>query len=190
MLDKIEAIMEALKKECFLPALALALTIPDICGKVEYPDLYTGRRYIEWFDKHARSYFSFSNSTTSWINNSKLQNSYFTGEMCYKLRCAFLHSGNEQIPSDTMGEVKDDAWEYEYKFRLSLDRTSVGETWDNTKTSKRRTITIDVRELCKAICYAAQEYYDEVNDPEKFAPSNCNIEIIPDAIKKWGIPFR
>ena len=89
-----------------------------------------------------------------------------------------------------MGEVKDDAWEYEYKFRLSLDRTSVGETWDNTKTSKRRTITIDVRELCKAICYAAKEYYNEVNDPEKFAPSNCNIEIIPDAIKKWGIPLR
>lgn len=190
MLDKIESIMEALQKECFLPALALALTIPDICGQVEYPESNPGTRYKKWFNKYVRQYFSFSVPDLSWVDNSKLQNCYFTGEMCYSLRCAFLHSGNGEISSNTMGEAEDSTWRYEYKFLLSLERTSVSEIWDNTKTSKRRTITINVKELCKAICYASKGYYDEVNDPERFASCNCNIEIIPDEIKKWGLPSR
>ncbi|MFT8320094.1 MAG: hypothetical protein ABF649_04245 [Bacillus sp. (in: firmicutes)] len=36
MLNKIEEIKQALKCECYLPALALALTLPDICGQIEY----------------------------------------------------------------------------------------------------------------------------------------------------------
>ena len=39
VLEKINAIRVALEKECYLPALALALTLPDICGQIEYPEL-------------------------------------------------------------------------------------------------------------------------------------------------------
>ena len=38
MIDKIVAIRKAIECECYLPALALALTLPDICGQIEYPD--------------------------------------------------------------------------------------------------------------------------------------------------------
>ena len=38
MLEKIEAIEKALDNKSFLPALALALTLPDICGQIEYPN--------------------------------------------------------------------------------------------------------------------------------------------------------
>ena len=35
-------------------ALALALTVPDICGQIEYPEWagpgHTGKRYPKWFD--------------------------------------------------------------------------------------------------------------------------------------------
>lgn len=39
MINKIEAIEEAVKHKCYLPALSLALTIPDICGQIEYLEL-------------------------------------------------------------------------------------------------------------------------------------------------------
>ena len=37
MINKIESIEKAIKYKCYLPALSLALTIPDICGQIEYP---------------------------------------------------------------------------------------------------------------------------------------------------------
>lgn len=40
-IDKIAtAIEDAIKKRCFLPALAFSLVIPDICAKYDYPDIY------------------------------------------------------------------------------------------------------------------------------------------------------
>ncbi len=36
-MDKIvDAIEDAIKKRCFLPALALSLVIPDICSQYDY----------------------------------------------------------------------------------------------------------------------------------------------------------
>lgn len=61
MIDKIAAIRKAVESECYLPALALALTLPDICGQIEYPDFKRkdkngkefreGRRqYVTWYN--------------------------------------------------------------------------------------------------------------------------------------------
>jgi len=58
-------------------ALALALTIPDVCSQAE------GIPYWDWFDK--------------WAKN----NDYFNGSHCYALRCAFLHSLNANIEEQT-----------------------------------------------------------------------------------------
>lgn len=41
MIEKIYAIEHALECKCYLPALALALTLPDICGQIEYPRIET-----------------------------------------------------------------------------------------------------------------------------------------------------
>ena len=38
MLKIIEVIEDANSKNCSLPALALALTLPDICSQIEYPN--------------------------------------------------------------------------------------------------------------------------------------------------------
>ena len=39
LLEIIKEIEKALDNEMFLSALALTLTLPDICGKAEYPEL-------------------------------------------------------------------------------------------------------------------------------------------------------
>ena len=55
--NKISEIRKALKLELYNCALALALTLPDVCGKVEFPNAGVSKRYKEWFDKYAQSYF-------------------------------------------------------------------------------------------------------------------------------------
>lgn len=55
-MDNLECIIldvqKALKGGAYLSSLALALTIPDVCGKAKYPDLKTGCRYRKWLGEY------------------------------------------------------------------------------------------------------------------------------------------
>ena len=52
ILDTVEDIYRALEGKAYLSALALALTIPDILSKVEYPDEgKVGIRYERWINE-------------------------------------------------------------------------------------------------------------------------------------------
>lgn len=100
------AIEEALKKECYLPALALALVIPDICAKYDYPEIYNGSSkenrgngtaYAKWYDEKIR-YYEFPNAYHGSLmirkddkDNPKRKMSELTGSQCWKLRCELLH---------------------------------------------------------------------------------------------------
>ncbi len=55
LLEKIKEVKRALECKCYLSALALVLTLPDICGKMEYPNYLYEEGASEsnnstWFD--------------------------------------------------------------------------------------------------------------------------------------------
>lgn len=52
----INDVEKSLDKDCLFSALALALTIPDVCGKISYPSKKPSDRYINWFDEHIGNY--------------------------------------------------------------------------------------------------------------------------------------
>lgn len=53
----IDDVNKALNAEAYMAALALVLTIPDICAKAEYGDsLGNKERYVKWFDKYIGQY--------------------------------------------------------------------------------------------------------------------------------------
>ena len=79
---------------CYLAALVVALTLPDICGKVLFPEAKTGERYIKWFDKYIGDN---ERLTLTELVGMDKELPYTTGEMCYKLRCAILHEGTKEI---------------------------------------------------------------------------------------------
>jgi hypothetical protein len=65
-------------------ALALALTIPDICGAIEYPnEQITNRRYRAWFD--------------AWCG---FHQSQMTAADCWALRCTYLHLAREEFAGE------------------------------------------------------------------------------------------
>ncbi|MDB1956853.1 hypothetical protein PMY38_11265 [Clostridium tertium] len=168
MIEKINAIKQALECECYLPALSLALTLPDICGQIEYPDYIfnngnrnVGKQYKSWFDEWVNKYFADSSGLTDDFKQAK--NPYFTGKMCYELRCSFLHSGNSDI--NDFGEKEDEKNKYSYHFELCINGCdSLGAYWkcsqpDNIKTQKLITVRIDISTLCQNLLLAAEDYY-------------------------------
>lgn len=176
MLEKIKDIKLALVNDSYLSALALSLTLPDICGKIEYPHFKydngkrnVGKQYATWFDNWVNHYYADPRGWT--IDYEKAKYPIFTGEMCYSLRCAFLHDGNSDI--DNWGDKEDKDFYYLYEFRLGLggaDQTGVyweNHTKDIKKITKTKTVTINIDTLSKNICQSAEKYYQE-NEPNLF----------------------
>ena len=80
----------ALSHELYLSALALALTLPDTCGKAEYPnEKYSGARYKKWCsqyvisDRHDSPY--------------GYDMPYLSEEIIYNLRNSLLHQSTPNI---------------------------------------------------------------------------------------------
>ena len=92
-------IEKALNSSAHLSACALALTLPDICRKIQYPEISKRAGYAKWFDDWIFDTYYYkpepSNNKVEDINNV-----VFNGEVCYLLRCAFLHSGNTEIEDE------------------------------------------------------------------------------------------
>ena len=105
-----------LKNDQLIPALFLALLIPDICGKI-ISDHKSGPRYTEWFNKYVKKEYRITSAEKEEIlqNLSSVDRVffeqlfsknpyYFEGKDCYSLRCNLLHSNVSKIskyePSD------------------------------------------------------------------------------------------
>ena len=86
----IQAIEISLNTQNWYSALALALTLPDICGKIDSPDLKTRLRYPKWFNEYVGEKYKV-------VKPDGETHIFMTGNDCYALRCAFLHEGSNNV---------------------------------------------------------------------------------------------
>lgn len=148
-------IANTLKNKCYFSALAMSLTLPDICGTAEYPhETSTAKHYIEWYNKYLDEYMV-----------GDKDNPYLSGEIVYNLRNTFLHTGSPNINSS---KVKNEANQLD-RFVLILGNGT--KIWSmtsfiDTPIVKLRTMMVDVTYLCQTICDCALWYYN--NNKNKF----------------------
>ena len=96
----------AKNNKAYLSALALALTLPEICGKIEVATntKKSSKYYIDWYNKWIYKYYRFPPSENSLIekanNDSKLD-----GKFCYALRNAVLHCGNTDLHNNNQKNI-------------------------------------------------------------------------------------
>ncbi|MEG0286334.1 MULTISPECIES: hypothetical protein [Vagococcus] len=157
MLKIIEVIEDANRKDCSLPALALALTLPDICSQIEYPhETNVGHRYRLWYEKHVHKNESFHHLQNTYYARFHQEESLlesFSGHACYKLRCLLLHQGDSALS----GEVKYDD--------LYFHIDSETEVKLREEKPKEDHIKINSKLLSEYLCKHAKEYYE--NHPNK-----------------------
>ena len=147
----IKDINKSLDNECLFSALALALTIPDICGKILYPDKRNGERYKLWYNEYIGNY-----------EKSPDENSigmpYMSGELCYALRCAFLHSGDVDVVKEYTDFALDDfilITESKKPFDIYCDGASISEDFNGGVRSKYE---VNVRRLCCILIWSAEAF--------------------------------
>ena len=160
-IGKIVEIEKALEAELYNCALALALTLPDVCGKVEFPNCGNKKRYKDWFSLYALPCFTVE--ATKLPSEEIVEYTWLSAEECWALRCAFLHAGNYDVDCATLANVhihvhKRDGENYSHMVRDS------------------KYVDWDVIELCKKLCLAAREYYFSIEDKTRFDLDEVRID--------------
>lgn len=96
----IEALDASIKTKNWYSVLFISLTLPDICGKIDRPDLKSSKlRTIEWYNKYLLPAY------TSFIGPSKTKHVFLSGSDFYALRCACLHEGSNDISEQKARET-------------------------------------------------------------------------------------
>lgn len=93
----IEALEKSIQNKNWYSVLFISLTLPDICGKVEYPNKQSKARTILWYDR----YLGPVNKTV--IGGQECV--FLGGSDFYALRCALLHEGQSDITSQSAKEI-------------------------------------------------------------------------------------
>lgn len=161
----IEEINLALDNNLYLVVLNTALTLPDICGKAEYPELKTAERYKKWYQENIGQHEQRPDD-----KENNIDFPYLSDNVVYQLRCSLLHQGNPNIEKGKTGiDEFTLAIEEKNQFELYADSASL-ETYCN---ECKKTYTVNVRRLCFILCQTAKIYYE--NNKEKFSFFNYSI---------------
>lgn len=93
------AINKSLESSNWLAALFVALSMPDICGKIESPNQSSPKRYAFWFDKYVGDKY------IGYLGPQKEKHIFLSGNDCYALRCSLLHEGHDDISKQRAKEA-------------------------------------------------------------------------------------
>lgn len=170
--DRLQEIKLCLDANMLRSSLILALTIPDICSRIEYPDSSNdknGTRYARWFDEHITKY-----------NIGKIgkeQNTFdcFNGYMCYLLRCRMLHgepNDIEEVPNRKDSWLRKNGYDRIF-FTFTSNQYSEFFTFKGKK--KVALFCKSIPQLVMQIISCADFCYQRETDKDKFF-DGCKIQ--------------
>ena len=174
---RIEEIKKALTNKMYLSAISLALTVPDICGRIENTTCDAKEKYIQWVDKYVTPKYipqPYIDDNDSFQQSEKRA---FTGTRCYGLRCAVLHSGNEDLSRNHMDLEDESSIAPANKvYRIYLfddpEHEIVYSTGSKTNESVEIDFYLNIHKFCESICEGAKktiEQFGETDAIEKYS---------------------
>ncbi|WP_241331235.1 hypothetical protein [Burkholderia cenocepacia] len=94
-----DAVRNAVAQENWYSALAIALTLPDLCAKLETPNEGSRVRYVRWYGEWVEAKYTFH------AGLERTRHVFLTGLDCYALRCSYLHEGGGDIQNQRAREA-------------------------------------------------------------------------------------
>ena len=142
----------------YLSALTVALILPDICGNIIFPESKPRERYVKWFDKYIGDN---ERLALRELSPAETQLPFIDGETCFKLRCALLHEGRDDIGN----QIGIDDFVLTFGASSCLENSSVLEWPDdenNGKSSIRKKTqwSINTVFLCSKIINGVKAFWE------------------------------
>lgn len=139
----IHATRAAVKDRNWYAALALALALPDICGRLQSPKNGVGARYGAWWERYVMpKYMSSKPGTDDMVP-------WLSGADAYAIRCAFLHEGSDDITAQRAREALDRIhfMEPPRGFRIHMNGGAT------------TTLQVQVDIFCEDVCVGADQWW-------------------------------
>lgn len=156
----LDEIKKSLDNECFMAALTMALTLPDICGKAEYPnEKSTKKRYIDWYTEYIGQ---FEKPPKECGENLP----YSSGEIVYSLRCFILHQGTPAIDAINFKEERCKVDQFILTIDDALTGAASNASYSPDLTVVHRALEVNLVNLCTKLLKTVRWYYD--NNRDKF----------------------
>lgn len=97
----IDATRSAVTQYNWYAALAVALSMPDMCGELERRVAGSQARFVDWYDRFLLSKYQGN------VGASRTPHTFLLGSDCYALRCAYLHQGDFSIDDQRARQALD-----------------------------------------------------------------------------------
>jgi hypothetical protein len=137
----LDSVRTAVTSENWLAALALTLTLPDICSSIEIgrdkKKGHVGDWYGKWWDNYFGKSYSYGDGQTDFV----------TGVELYLLRCAYLHEGSDLSDPNS---VK--------KYKATIDRFNFCASDDQHLKKHGTRVLLSARKFCSEMCSRAEKW--------------------------------
>jgi hypothetical protein len=141
-----DAVERALTTQNWYAALAMSLTLPDICSKLETPSAAgSQKRYSDWFDQYLAGRYQ------SRIGPRRELHTFLSGADCYALRCSYLHEGT----GNTEGQRARQALDH---FHFVAPRNG----WTIHLNQRDSVLQLQVDIFCRDVCDAVLQWENEM----------------------------
>jgi len=126
-------------------ALAIALTLPDICGWIEDPKQPSKQRCIAWFEKYMQA--TYMRPATNW----SAAHNFLGGPDFYALRCAYLHEGRDEIADQSAQQVLE-------KFQFIVPPNG----WEVHCNQSNNTLQLQVDIFCREVAQGTSAFLVDI----------------------------
>lgn len=158
-------------------AVAMAVMLPDICGKVEWPELGSKKRYIKWCEANLKELYQSDwpnlNSIATLMKIPYKENedgtykmTFLKSECLYQLRCALLHQGTSELELDKDGNPLG-GFNNEFEF---LEKPDIRLSVKYENATKKIVVSFDTTTFCENMCHAVEAWLEN-------HPTNLGLRI-------------
>ena len=150
MRDVLDQIDSASRMGLYYLALMGALAIPDMCGKLETPNVCVKERWSRWYEENIDSFY---------LSNSPSGAVWLSGADAYQFRCSFLHEGSAQSrPETAHGRI----------IFVEPGNLAGPVHLNGIEFGGVRALTLDVSTFVSDVTSAARHWLDRVEGTEPF----------------------
>ena len=163
MQEFVDSIETSLKDKNYHAALFVALSLPDICGKIDELGEQSKARFVQWYDTYVKKYYCKEDGTCT-----------LSGSDCYALRCAFLHEGGDDVGGLRSQDVVE-------KFEFVVITPVI--TYHNVASDGGAKLQLNVVDFCKDVVRACNEWLDVIkgaNDKQQQLGAMLSIRNLND----------
>ncbi len=149
-----DALRNSIATKNYYAALALAITLPDVCGRIT-----AGRaskaQYVAWIKSYLPADYWRLGEGASLFGRPWPRT---TPEDFYALRCAYLHEGTDDITDQRVRQALD-------QFRFVVSKGGITSHQNPTvigPAGNRFVLPLDVTEFCREICAGVEAWSRDV----------------------------